>query len=207
MNHTFLILTFVAIAFFGLFGIGYAQNGNSEAENNTSSAMSCDSYSGCISLGLKERGAGKESVLLYFSESVKESRYNIFDNISLRLSSNTCPPIISVYKKVNNVNYIMDVFTGNQSNGCVKYFANVTGDNRDRDSIVGQLEVTYCNDDELFESCRQGIIYSRINSFKNEKNKEQMPGTFPAQSQNLPMVNQQSDISNYNGNGQIPLQR
>lgn len=136
-------------------------------DDNTSQNLpvACDSYDSCIDLGLKERKTMVNSVLLYFSDSAKDSKYGIYNNIYIKLSGDTCPPLLSVYKTVNNINYMMDVFVGNRMNSCIKYYANIIGDNRNRDIIVKQLEITYCNADELFESCRNGIIYTKTNGF------------------------------------------
>ncbi|MGE4465972.1 hypothetical protein [Sphaerochaeta sp.] len=209
-NLSFLIITLLFFACYGIPYIAYAEN-QSSGDTSTDYALSCDSYASCVELGLKERKAGKESVLLYFSESAKNVRYNIYENISIRLYTNTCPPLIDVYKRVNNVNYLMDVFVGNQVNGCVKYFANVTGDNKKRDTIVGQLEITYCNEDELFNTCRQGIIYSRVNTFNSVKEKEQPDQTAPVQMQNAPQNNLypqfNSDAMNYGEKNQVQPQQ
>ncbi len=151
---------------------------------NQSLPVTCDTYDSCVDLGLQERKAGINSVLLYFSDSAKESKYGIYDNIYVKLNGNTCPPILNVYKTVNNINYIMDVFAGNRINSCIKYYANITGDNRERDIIVKQLEITYCNLDELFENCQQGIIYTKVNDFgtggeKKEPQVKQFNGSDP----------------------------
>lgn len=126
---------------------------------------SCDTYATCLDLGAKERAAGVDSVLFHYSSGRKDIRYNLFDNLSIKFSSNVCPPIVDVYKKVNNINYMMDVFKRDSKGECISYFANITGDGKNRDAIIGQLEIKFCNDDVLFESCDNGLVYSKINNF------------------------------------------
>lgn len=142
----------------------------------------CDSYDSCIDLGLKERKIGLDSVLIFLSEGFKDNKYGIYDNVNIKLSGNTCPPILNVYKTVNNINYFMDTFKGGTVSSCIKYYSNITGDSRHRDVVVEQLEVTYCNSDIMFENCNQGIVYVRKNTFvknKAEKPNQKNTNVFP----------------------------
>lgn len=145
--------------------------------NNTENIapVTCNSYETCLELGLSDRLHGKDSVLVYFSDSSKETRYNVFENINVKLSGNICPPLVTIYKSVNNINYLMDIFSNKSENGCILYYSNITGENRNRDSIVGQLELMFCNKDELYESCDQGILYVKINSFNKNNKKDKDP--------------------------------
>ena len=144
----------------------------SDSVANDIPRVECSSYDTCLAQGLKDRVNQKESVLLHFSSSDKEVKYNLFDNLTVRMSANICPPIISVYKNVNNINFLMDTYANKGDSGCNTYFANITGDGRNRDSIIGQLEIRFCDKDELFETCDQSIIYSKVNMF-NKKEKIQ----------------------------------
>jgi hypothetical protein len=137
------------------------------------SSAVCDSYDSCLEQGLKERSANVDSVLLYYTDGKKEMRYNLFDNISVKFSQNVCPPMVSVYKMVNNVNYLMDVFATKEEGTCIAYIANITGDGRSRDFVTGQLEIKFCTRDEMFESCDQGIVYAKTNMFGNKKERIQ----------------------------------
>lgn len=140
------------------------------AKKNKSSYV-CDTYENCIKLGLEERDNKKGSVLLYYSGSSKEKKYNLFENLSVKFSPNVCPPIVYVYKSVNNINFLMEVFKKSNNNSeCMSFYSNITGEGKNRDSIVGQLEVYYCNEDVLYETCDNGIVYSKMNMFEAGKN-------------------------------------
>jgi hypothetical protein len=178
----------------------------------TQPVAECNSYSSCVEQGLSERNEGKDSVLLYYSEGDKDIRYKLFDNISIKFGSNICPPIVNVYKTVNSINYLLNTFSKETEGGCIKYYSNITGDGRDRDAVVGQLEVMFCNQDELFETCENGVIYSKINNFNRLKAKEQpqiqnniplqnLDGTYNKDMQTYP------DMTNNVGNGRVWQQR
>jgi len=159
----FMLLISAAVCFAQQANISGAGATNQNAV--MSLPTSCDTYATCLDLGAKERAAGVDSVLFHYSSGRKDIRYNLFDNLSIKFSSNVCPPIVDVYKKVNNINYMMDVFRRDSKGECISYFANINGDGKNRDAIVGQLEIKFCNEDVLFESCDDGIIYSTINNF------------------------------------------
>lgn len=147
---------------------GYVLPSDKKTDNTptpNSSFTGCTSYDDCLQNGLKEMAEGKNSVLLYYSDTNKDTKYNIFNDITLKLSSNICPPIINVYKKVNNVNFIMDVFSRRVSEECIVYYSNIAGDGRNRDTIVGQVEIYFCNKDILSENCNTSILYLRQNNF------------------------------------------
>ncbi len=167
----FLMIVSVSVVCYAAPQYGSTPYQQQSVDDSTSQNLpvACDSYDSCIDLGLKERKTRVNSVLLYFSDSAKEGKYGLYNNIYVKLNGNTCPPILNVYKTVNNINYMMDVFTGSRVNSCIKYYANITGDNRNRDVIVKQLEITYCNVDELFENCQNGIVYTKINDFGTGK--------------------------------------
>lgn len=182
-------------------------------QQTTQTVKECDSYDTCVEQGLSERNEGKDSVLLYYSEGDKDIRYNLFDNISIKFSSNICPPIVNVYKTINNVNYLLDTFSREIDGGCIKYFSNITGDGRNRDSIVGQLEVMFCNHDELFENCENSVIYSKINNFNRLKDKKEDRDIDTNSLQQVPdgIYNQGEqtypDMTNNVGNGRVWQQR
>lgn len=131
----------------------------------------CTTYDDCLQNGLQERANNINSKLIYFSTNDKDIKYNLFDNITVKIAANICPPLITVYKKVNNINYMMDVFSRSSSSECTMYYSNITGAGKNRDSIVGQLEIYFCNQDELNETCDQALIYARENMFEADKAK------------------------------------
>lgn len=135
----------------------------------------CDSYESCLKLGMQDRDDKKDSVLLYFSSINSDVKYNFFENLTVKLSANICPPLVSVYKSVNNINFLMDVFKKTGSGECISFYSNITGDGKNRDSVVGQLEIVYCNQDILYETCDNGIIYSKLNIFNQSKEKKKTP--------------------------------
>ncbi|HAW57545.1 MAG TPA: hypothetical protein DCX03_00795 [Bacteroidales bacterium] len=173
-------------------------NTNVSADTETTYSLSCDSYESCVDLGLKERNENLDSVLIYYNEGKKETRYNLFENISVSFGPNVCPPIVNVYKKINNINYLMDVFTKKDVGECVTYVANITGEGRFRDVVTSQLEIKFCNKDELFETCDQSIVYSKINKFG--KSNEKILPVVPDIQQNTayPSI---SDSQGYNQSG------
>lgn len=146
-----------------------AAQASPSTDNPASSVyQGCTTYDDCLQNGLQERANNINSKLIYFSTNDKDIKYNLFDNITVKIAANICPPLITVYKKVNNINYMMDVFSRSSSSECTMYYSNITGAGKNRDSIVGQLEIYFCNQDELNETCDQALIYARENMFKNE---------------------------------------
>jgi hypothetical protein len=141
-------------------------------KKNVPDKLICDTYESCLKLGLEDREAKKKSVLIYFSDSNKDIRYNLFENINVRISPNTCPPLLNVYKSVNNINFLMDVYKKGENSDCIAYYSNIIGDGKNRDSVVGQLEIFYCNSDVFYENCENGIIYSKVNMFIPKKEKD-----------------------------------
>lgn len=177
-----LIITAIASVCFAAQTMNTSTRQQSNENTELNSPLSCEDYESCIDLGLKERSENGDSVLIYYNEGKKDTRYNLFENISVSFSPNVCPPIVNVYKKVNNINYIMDVFMKKDTGECITYVANITGDGRFRDVVTSQLEIKFCNKDELFETCDQSVIYSKINKFG--KNREEIHPTMPDIQQN-----------------------
>jgi len=167
----FMLLVSVAVCF--------AQQANTPGTGTyankselSSLPASCDSYASCIELGNKEKALNGGSVLLHYSLGQKDIRYNLFEDISVKLSSNSCPPNIVVFKVTNNINFILDVFQSKRKGQCSTYYANITGDGKKRDSVIGQLEIKFCSDDELHENCDNSVLYSKINYFEEKKDKQ-----------------------------------
>ncbi|HIH75161.1 MAG TPA: hypothetical protein HA306_08350, partial [Methanosarcina sp.] len=133
----------------------------------------CSTYEECLQQGLQDRENEKESVLLFYLNSNKDIKYNLFDNISVKLSGNICPPVVNVYKTINNINFLMDVFSRNNDSGCITYYSSISGDGRNRDAIIGQLEINLCDKEELFETCDNTLIYGKINMFESAAKKKE----------------------------------
>jgi len=126
----------------------------------------CEGYEDCISkynsLDLEQQ---KKVVMIYYNSSKNELRYNIYNDIVLRIGSNSCPPVIDFYQKINNINYILDIYQRYSTSECTSYFVNINGTGMERGSVTGQLETVFCNKNSVEQLCDQGVFLIKKNDF------------------------------------------